>query len=411
MTNIADAPREKLREIVARDGNRILEDSDRCEGLLKDYCGEHRREISALVGALEERVPMELRSSWQTAMTPEAMRARLVQRLQDNRGLAPEVADWAVDAWSYALGVGLGRTSDRLASQVVGSPAGLTGNIPQYQQAAGQWVGSQVVQQPMGGPPPPPPPPPPAQLYQGGVAQDQQMQQPAPTGNALKVGAVVAALAIAGYMFYPRTPSQPQDTCAKRDANGNCLDGKPEPPVKVVPRQPVMLSAGTQLSMKVPVQLSSATATQGQYINSTLTAAVVDSTGKVMIPAGAKAVMQITEVDNAGRLFGVPHIKLAVYQIEANGKTYLAGSTPFVAKGPSRTVNTAKKGGIAAGIGCGVGTVIGVIKRKPKTGCGVGAGAGGATGVALAARDEIQPAVIHAGTEVRFTLVRPIQIG
>jgi hypothetical protein len=104
MTNIADAPREKLREIVARDGSRILEDSDRCEGLLKDYCGEHRREISALVGALEERVPMELRSSWQTAMTPEAMRARLVQRLQDNRGLAPEVADWAVDAWSYEIG-------------------------------------------------------------------------------------------------------------------------------------------------------------------------------------------------------------------------------------------------------------------------------------------------------------------
>jgi hypothetical protein len=273
-------------------------------------------------------------------------------------------------------------------------------------------VGSQVVQQPQmqqypQGPPPPPPPP--AQLYQGGVAQDQQ--QAAPTGNALKVGAVVAALAIAGYMFYPRTPSQPQDTCAKRDANGNCLDGKQEPP-KVVPKpQPVMLSAGTQLSMKVPVQLSSATATQGQYINSTLTSAVVDSTGRVMIPAGAKAVMQITEVDTAGKLFGVPHITLAVYQIEANGKTYLAGSTPFIAKGPSRTVNTVKKGGIGAGIGCGVGTVLGVIKRKPKTGCGVGAGAGGATGVALAARDEIKPAIIHAGTEVRFTLVRPIQIG
>jgi hypothetical protein len=49
-----------------------------------------------------------------TAMTPEAMRARLVQRLEENRGLAPRVADWAVDAWSYALGVDLSRTSDRV---------------------------------------------------------------------------------------------------------------------------------------------------------------------------------------------------------------------------------------------------------------------------------------------------------
>src|SRR5271155_4589830 len=113
-------PREKLKELMEKNGDGLLQDRDRCEGLLKDYCGGHRKEISALVGALQERVPLELRSSWQTAMTPEAMRARLVQRLEDNRGLAPEVADWAVDTWSYALGVGLGRKSDRLDSVVLG---------------------------------------------------------------------------------------------------------------------------------------------------------------------------------------------------------------------------------------------------------------------------------------------------
>src|SRR5271156_1732215 len=107
-------PREKLKELMEKNGDGLLQDRDRCEGLLKDYCGGHRREISALVGALEERVPLELKSSWQTAMTPEAMRARLVQRLEENRGLAPEIANYAVDTWSYALGVGLGRSSDRV---------------------------------------------------------------------------------------------------------------------------------------------------------------------------------------------------------------------------------------------------------------------------------------------------------
>src|ERR1700751_4331654 len=108
-----EVPREKLKELMEKNGDRLLQDRDRCEGLLKDYCGGHRREISAIVGALEQRVPLELKSSWQTAMTPEAMRARLVQRLEDNRGLAPEIANYAVDTWSYALGVGLGRSSER----------------------------------------------------------------------------------------------------------------------------------------------------------------------------------------------------------------------------------------------------------------------------------------------------------
>src|SRR5579863_5353272 len=128
MSNMtAEIPREKLKELVLKNGDSLLQDPDRCEGLLKDHCGAHRREISALVGALEERVPLELKSSWQTAMTPEAMRARLVQRLEENRGLAPDVANWAVDAWSYALGVGLGRSSDRVegagGSALVGAGA------------------------------------------------------------------------------------------------------------------------------------------------------------------------------------------------------------------------------------------------------------------------------------------------
>ena len=99
-----EVPREKLKELIEKNGDSLFQDRDRCEGLLKDYCGGYRREISAIVGALEERIPVELKSSWQTAMTPEAMRARLVQRLEDNRGLAPEIANYAVDTWSYALG-------------------------------------------------------------------------------------------------------------------------------------------------------------------------------------------------------------------------------------------------------------------------------------------------------------------
>jgi len=107
-----EAPREKLKELMEKNGDSLLQDRDRCEGLLKDYCGGHRREISAIVGALEEGSPgTEVFVA--TAMTPEHA-CKAVQRLEDNRGLAPEIANYAVDTWSYALGVGLGRSSDRV---------------------------------------------------------------------------------------------------------------------------------------------------------------------------------------------------------------------------------------------------------------------------------------------------------
>ncbi len=446
MSGLAEAPREKLREIVARDGSRILDDPDRCEGLLKDYCGEHRREISALVGALEERVPMELRSSWQTAMTPEAMRARLVQRLRDNRGLAPEIADWAVDAWSYALGVGLTRSSDRLASNVISTPPlPPPPPPPPVMQQHGQWVGSQIVPPPPAGayvPPqqpfanpgmmPPPPPPPPA--------------PPQPSGNALRFGAIAAVLAVGGYFAAPYVPV-PNNPFAGKDPSQQQQQGQqnqqqqqqqgqgqqnqqqqgqqqqqqqsnPVPaPVPVPPPAPApapvqaTFPAGTQLSVKLPEAVASNTVTAGQYLNATLSAPLADGAGKSTIPAGSKVILQVTEVDTAGRLAGVPQVKLALYQIEVNGKAYNASSTPYIAKGPSRTTNTVKKGGIGGAIGCGVGAVVGVFKRKPKTGCGVGAGAGAGTGVAVAATDEIKPAVIPAGTVIRLSLIRPVQLG
>lgn len=122
----AEAARETLKDLIEKNGDPLLQDPDRCEGLLKDHCGPYRREISALIGALEERIPSELKSSWQMSMTPEAMRARLVQRLEDNRGLAPDIATWAVDAWSYALGISVSQQPDRvqdLAAEAGKAPA------------------------------------------------------------------------------------------------------------------------------------------------------------------------------------------------------------------------------------------------------------------------------------------------
>jgi hypothetical protein len=428
MSEISQQPREKLREILTRTGEGLLQDPDRCEGLLKDHCGPYRREISALVGALEERVPLELKSSWQSAMTPEAMRARLVQRLEDNRGLAPQVAEWAVDTWSYALGVGLERGSDRLDSQVIsGTPIiGLTPSQPLPNNAerlsnnaefgnAGnaELRGSQQ------------------QFSQPQQQTSQVVAPPQPEGwsTGKKMGAAVAALLVLGAVYSQKDRfinTTPVDPCAQitdgksgvkadvgKDASQTCPDKNKQvtpTPTPVVEVSPTIVAQGTPLQITVNEALTSDTAKEGQYVAATVQAPVVVE-GKTIIPAGTKAVLQVMNVDQAGKLIGAAQIHLVLAEMTVNGKKLTVHTDQASIKGPSKTVSTAKKTGALGAVGCGVGAAIGKITRHAARGCGVGAAGGAATGAVLSSRDKPKPAVSVAGRELRFRLSQPLSVG
>ncbi len=99
-----DLPRQKLKEIIIQYDRSICDEPQRCEGLLRDFCGQHRKEIAVLVSALKERVPADLLAS-QNSTPPVILLARLTKKLQDNLGLAEEAARWAVESWGLALGV------------------------------------------------------------------------------------------------------------------------------------------------------------------------------------------------------------------------------------------------------------------------------------------------------------------
>lgn len=99
-----DAARTALVDVIARFGRTICDDPRRAEALLYDLCGPHRREISVLVSALRERVPLEL-LGLQPGVVPAIAISRLTQRLENDLGLAPDPAQWAVESWALALGV------------------------------------------------------------------------------------------------------------------------------------------------------------------------------------------------------------------------------------------------------------------------------------------------------------------
>jgi len=99
-----DLPRQKLCEIVAQYGHSLGDDPRRTEALLRDFCGEYKREIFVLVSALGERVAADLLAS-RDSVPHEVLLAQLTRRLRDNLALAEDAARWAVESWALALGV------------------------------------------------------------------------------------------------------------------------------------------------------------------------------------------------------------------------------------------------------------------------------------------------------------------
>ena len=99
-----DAPRQKLRELIVEYGRSLCDDPRRCEALLKDYCGQHKREIFVLVNALKNRVAEDLVRT--SASVPQSILfSRLHKRLEEELAMTAEAAHWAVESWALALGV------------------------------------------------------------------------------------------------------------------------------------------------------------------------------------------------------------------------------------------------------------------------------------------------------------------
>src|SRR5260370_4114168 len=101
---MSDIAQRKLTEIITTYGRSVCDDPRRCEGLLRDLCGDQRRAIYGLVGALKGRVAADLRTA--APGVPRAvLLAQLARRLQDDQALTEEAARWAVETWALALGV------------------------------------------------------------------------------------------------------------------------------------------------------------------------------------------------------------------------------------------------------------------------------------------------------------------
>lgn len=199
-----DEPRRTLRELIARHGPGLCSDARRCEGLLRDLCGEHRREINILVGALRERVPLDLLAGRNSAPAGLLL-ARLARRLEDQLALTPDASLWAVDSWALALGivsdVELGemqsRRDEAARPRVEAAPTPAPRPVAEEEPQPGkQAAGSRT---------PPPPTPPPTRRTPTAPPATQTKAQGGPAAAAQRPTRTPAAHTPAA-----RTPSPPR---------------------------------------------------------------------------------------------------------------------------------------------------------------------------------------------------------
>jgi hypothetical protein len=154
-----DLARQKLVKLVETQPRAVLEDSERFEAFLRDYCGECKPEISAIIAALEEEIPEDLRRMRNQPYP--LLKEQLANRLQDERSIHEEAALWAVDSWAIALEIAPGSQRQHGASipqppetNVGGGNAPTQVNPFPSQATAPPQAPSQFAAEPIASPPP-----------------------------------------------------------------------------------------------------------------------------------------------------------------------------------------------------------------------------------------------------------------
>jgi hypothetical protein len=173
---------------------------------------------------------------------------------------------------------------------------------------------------------------------------------------------------------------------------------KPEPP------KPIVVPAGTTLTVKIGESLGSKTSQTGQTFTGTL-AQPVAADGKTVITEGASVSGTVVDAKSAGKFKGESNLQITLTSVTVNG-------VPMQIQTSSITQGQKGKGKRTAGLiggGAGAGALIGGLAGGGK-GAAIGAVAGAGAGTAGAAFTGNRDVTIPAESALSFTLTAPLTI-
>lgn len=197
-----------------------------------------------------------------------------------------------------------------------------------------------------------------------------------------------------------QTVVQPDITTAPQQA---ALAMAPPPPAKPKP-QPIIVPAGTALTVRVGQALSSKTSQTGQTFLATL-AQPVSVGGRTAIPTGSTVSGTVVTAKAKGKFKGEGELSLALTSVTVKGHTYTIQTSELSSTSKGKGKRTAATtGGGAAG-----GALIGGLAGGGK-GAGIGALVGASAGLVGGAMTGNKQIEIPAESALSFQLSAPLTL-
>lgn len=177
----------------------------------------------------------------------------------------------------------------------------------------------------------------------------------------------------------------------------------PTPPPPPPAAAAITVPSGTIVTVRMIDSIDADITGAGERFRASIDDPIVVD-GKVAVPRGADATVQVMRVDQGGRISGSDEVALKLYDITVGGKPYEVATEYAEVKGEGQGRKTAKTTAVTTGVGAALGAIIGGGK-----GAAIGAGAGAATGVAVsAARGKTLR--IPSETRLDFELRAPLPV-
>lgn len=168
--------------------------------------------------------------------------------------------------------------------------------------------------------------------------------------------------------------------------------------------KPVVVPAGTVLTVRLASAVGSKISTAGQTFTATV-ATPVEVEGKTVIPAGASASGIVVDAKPLGRFKGGASLQLKLNSVSVNGSDRAISTSSVVRSEKGKGKRTA----VLAGGGAAVGALIGGLAGGGK-GAAIGALAGGGAGTGGAAFTGNKDIVLPAESAVSFKLEAPLEV-
>jgi hypothetical protein len=208
-----------------------------------------------------------------------------------------------------------------------------------------------------------------------------------------------------------KKPDQTADTSTTNQAPAAAAPAQTQPaepappPMRAEPKpEPVIVPAGTTITVRLSQAVGSKISQAGQTFSGTVANSIAIG-GRTAIPAGATATGTVVDAKPLGRFAGGASLTLRLTSINLRGSDRAVETAAVTQTMKGKGKRTA----VLAGGGAAVGALIGGLAGGGK-GAGIGALAGGGAGTGGAAFTGNKDIVLPAESALSFSLEQPLEV-